>query len=62
MFKYCPSCKEEKHTIKFQKNKTRKDGLQAYCKKCQKIKAALYYQKNKEYFKHVNKKRSGDDK
>jgi hypothetical protein len=43
--KVCPKCKVEKERIKFNKCKTRKDGLSPHCKDCKK----LYYQKNKEH-------------
>ena len=33
-FKVCRSCKEEKPTNEFGKDKTKKDGLRCYCKQC----------------------------
>lgn len=34
--KNCPKCNEEKKHADFNKNSSRKDGLQNYCRKCQK--------------------------
>jgi hypothetical protein len=34
MLKFCPTCKQEKNIQEFNKNKTRKDGLQRECRKC----------------------------
>jgi len=34
MLKFCPTCKETKELSKFNKNKTRKDGLQRECREC----------------------------
>jgi hypothetical protein len=35
--KYCPKCKQTKHTDCFYKHKSRKDGLRAYCVECESI-------------------------
>lgn len=34
MFKTCPRCKQQKNHLEFNKNKSRKDGLNGYCKIC----------------------------
>ena len=33
MFKYCPDCKKLVRRNKFNKNRSKKDGLSSYCKK-----------------------------
>ena len=35
--KVCPLCSEEKCTSDYNKNKSRKDGLQAYCRPCNQL-------------------------
>jgi len=34
MTKRCPACGESKDITEFQKNRTRRDGLQSHCKRC----------------------------
>jgi len=34
LWKVCPQCNRDKNTSKFNKSKTRKDGLSFYCKEC----------------------------
>jgi hypothetical protein len=43
MLKFCPTCKCEKNIIEFNKNKTRKDGLQRQCRKCDHISRDKHY-------------------
>jgi hypothetical protein len=33
-YKHCPRCDEDVHVDHFQKNSSKKDGLQGYCKPC----------------------------
>lgn len=49
--KHCCFCKEEKTLEEFNKNSSKKDGLQSHCKKCTAIKAKEFYKKNKK--KHI---------
>ena len=45
--KQCPKCKEAKSAEDFQRDRSRKDGLQYQCKECKK----RHYQENREYYK-----------
>lgn len=45
--KQCPNCKEIKPFGRFNKNKSKPDGLQNYCKVCQAIKNHKYNQSSK---------------
>lgn len=47
MLKFCPTCKQEKNTTEFNKNKTRKDGLQRQCRKCDHISRDKHYYSKK---------------
>lgn len=58
MNKICTKCKIEKSCYKFNKNKSRKDGLQNICKRCSRARSKEYYQNNKEKHKKVIKKRN----
>lgn len=49
--KTCTICKSEKELSEFNKNSTRKDGLNNICKTCSQNKSKQYYKKNKQ--KHV---------
>jgi hypothetical protein len=49
--KKCTVCKEEKKICEFNKNKTKKDGLNNVCSECSQIKSKQYYLKNKEKHK-----------
>lgn len=46
--KKCFICKEYKKTISFNKNKSKKDGLNSICRDCSKLKSREFYLKNKE--------------
>ncbi len=46
--KTCCKCKVEKQISEFQKNKTKKDGLQTYCKICKSEIFKEYSRNNKE--------------
>ena len=48
MLKFCPTCKQEKNTQEFNKNKTRKDGYQRQCRECD----------HKSHSKHYHSKKS----
>ena len=48
MKKTCTKCKKEKDKKEFNKNKTRKDGLQNICKICSREKSKKFYQDNVE--------------
>lgn len=49
--KKCVICKEEKSPQEFNKNKTKKDGLNNICRDCSKEKSAQYFINYKEYHK-----------
>lgn len=49
MKKICTKCKLEKEKEEFNKNKTRKDGLQNICKLCSQEKSKKFYKENVEY-------------
>lgn len=48
MIKICTICKLPKETGEFNKNKTRKDGLNTLCKECSQARSKQYYSENKE--------------
>ena len=57
MTKICCLCKLSKDEICFNKNRTRKDGLQAQCKDCSHKKTQEYYKNNREkHIEHVTNK------
>ena len=47
--KHCTICKKNKVLSEFNKNKSRKDGLQCHCRKCGQARSRKYYSKNKAY-------------
>jgi hypothetical protein len=47
MLKFCPTCKHEKNIIEFNKNQTRKDGLQRQCRICDHISRNKHYYSKK---------------
>lgn len=49
--KKCTKCKIEKELSEFNKDKSRKDGLQPRCKSCVKQYNKQYYNQNADYFK-----------
>ena len=53
--KRCRVCKVEKELGEFNKDKSRKDGLQNKCKICQKQYKKQYYQRNKETMNQYQK-------
>ena len=46
--KKCYTCGDTKEKSNFNKNKSRKDGLNSICRDCSKERSRLYYQENKE--------------
>lgn len=46
--KICNKCKSKLNESQFNKNKSRKDGLQNYCRDCEKTKHRNWYLKNRE--------------
>jgi hypothetical protein len=55
MIKKCFDCKEEKVTTEFNKNSSRKDGLQLRCRECDRLRAKkAYHGKYREYFLQKN--------
>ena len=56
--KKCPSCKQLKPLIDFNKSKDRKDGHQVYCKICSRSQNQSHYNRNKsDYYARVVKAR-----
>jgi exopolysaccharide biosynthesis predicted pyruvyltransferase EpsI len=51
MNKYCGSCKENLLISEFNKNPSKKDGLQTNCKSCQNKRQREWYENNKEKHK-----------
>lgn len=49
--KQCITCKEEKSLDGFNKNSSKKDGLQTTCKECDRLSSKFYYEKNREEHK-----------
>lgn len=47
MKKYCPGCKDDKHEDEFNKNSSRKDGLQRICRECTKKEYRVHWLQNK---------------
>lgn len=64
MNKKCYTCKLYKNKSEFNKNKSRKDGLNSICKICSAARSKQYYNDNKEHhIKVVNaRKKSSIDK
>lgn len=58
--KTCTKCKKKKTSVCFNKNKSRKDGLQNICKKCSRARSKEYYRNNKE--KHLKVIRERNNK
>ena len=55
IMKKCTACKLQKSITEFNKNKSRKDGLQSKCRACSKQYAKEHYNKNKPYYKEKSK-------
>lgn len=55
MTKICSYCKQEKSKTKFNKNKSRPDGLNCHCSECRKVYAKQYYLENKNKILESNK-------
>lgn len=54
--KTCNICKEPKPVTEFNKNKTKRDGLQNFCRECGKRRSQKYYEENrKSHIRNVRK-------
>jgi len=51
--KTCTFCKQQKPLSEFNKNRSRKDGLQTKCRPCGQAKFKEYYNDNKEHHRSV---------
>lgn len=49
--KKCDTCKQEKELIEYNKNRTKKDGLNSICKICSRARSKKYYLENHD--KHI---------
>jgi hypothetical protein len=49
--KSCSLCKLDKPTEEYNKNLSKKDGLQTFCRSCNKEKARVYYRLNQEKYR-----------
>lgn len=49
--KFCGQCKTDKSEDEFNKNKSRKDGLNTMCRDCSNKNSRKYYQENTDYHK-----------
>jgi protein-arginine kinase activator protein McsA len=56
--KICTICKKEKELIEFNKNKSRKDGLNTLCKQCSQKRSKKYYKENLEEHRVVVRNRT----
>jgi len=50
--KICTTCKKEKEITEFNKNSSKKNGLNNICRNCSNIRSKKYYKENKE--KHLD--------
>ena len=55
--KVCKICEKTLYEELFNRNKTKKDGLEIYCKDCSKIKSQKAYEKGKDKYLTRNKQR-----
>jgi hypothetical protein len=46
--KECDTCHFSKNESEYNKNRTKKDGLNSICRECSKIRSKKYYQENKK--------------
>lgn len=51
--KRCAVCQQDKKTDRFNKNKSRKDGLNTVCRECSRARSKQYYNENKKKHKLV---------
>jgi hypothetical protein len=49
--KRCCTCHEDKDLSEYNKNKTRKDGLNTICRECSKARSKQYYRENRQHHK-----------
>ncbi len=55
--KKCYTCKETKPLTGFNKNKSRKDGLNSICRECSKARSRKHYTENTDKHKKIFYKR-----
>lgn len=60
--KVCKICEKTLSEDLFNRNKTKKDGLEIYCKNCSKIKSQKAYEKGKDKYLTRNKQRYLDNR
>ena len=60
--KVCKICEKTLYEELFNRNKTKKDGLEIYCKDCSKIKSQKAYEKGKDKYLARNKQRYLDNR
>lgn len=60
--KNCSLCKQTKDFLLFNKNKSRKDGLNNICRDCSRLKSRDYYLANRELHKKNTIRRSKEQK
>ena len=56
--KYCGTCEIKKPKSEFNKNKTKKDGLNSICRECSNDRSKKYYSENQEKHKKVIQERN----
>lgn len=56
--KTCTKCKQSLSLESYNKNKSKKDGLNNICKECSKSRSKQYYSENREHHKNVTMKRN----
>jgi hypothetical protein len=57
LMKICTICKQSKEGCEFNKNKSRRDGLQSRCRSCDRSRAKAYYYEKHEISKQQGKAR-----
>ena len=62
MEKKCYTCGEVKNKSDFNKNKTRKDGLNSICRCCSRARSRQYYDENREHHKTQTKIRNDEQR
>ena len=56
--KKCTKCKNDKELLEFNKNSSKKDGLNNICRLCSNQRSKQYYDNNVEHHKSVTRKRN----
>ena len=62
MEKKCVVCKQLKELSEFNKNRTRKDGLQTKCRECSKVLYKKHKYRNPDYYVKRNKRRKHESR